>query len=141
MAALGMVDERLDPVRMPVTSLLDLLAARRRGQEMALALGFPVLVAIQVATAIFDFCRHVCCYHGGGVLTLVAQVNGRKGIQIVAQDQGLGTANIEVEGASRRPVPPMFTREVFEAGRLMDEFEITFAVDGGMTIRAARWLT
>ena len=73
MAALGMVDERLDPVRMPVATPLDLVAARRRGPEMALALDFPLPDATQVAAVISEFCRQVIFHGGGGMLTLVAQ--------------------------------------------------------------------
>lgn len=140
MAALVMVDERLDPVRMPVATLLDLVAARRRGLEMALALGFPVPDATQVAAVISEFGRQAIFLGGGGMLTLIAQVTGRRGLKIVIQDRGPGIADIEAVVAGRCPVPATLRREVLEAGRLMNEFEIRSIVGGGTTIRATRWV-
>lgn len=136
-----MVDERLDPVRMPVTTVTDIVTARRRGLEMALALGFALPDATQIAAVISEFGRQVIFYGNGGVLTLLAQVAGRKGIKVVSQDYGPGIPDIEAVVAGRCPIPPTLRQEVLEAGKIMDEFEIRSIVGGGTTIRAGRWLS
>lgn len=133
------MDERLDPARLSITGLVDVVAARRRGLDMALALGFSPADANQIAVAVSELSRHLV-FQGGGTLTLIAQVTGKKGIKIVAQDRGQGIENVEAVLAGRCPPPSTLGRGVLEIRPIIDDFEMNSVVGGGTTIRAAKWV-
>jgi serine/threonine-protein kinase RsbT len=135
-----MLDERLDPVRLPIASLVDGLNARRRGLDMALTLGFSQADAAQIAAAISELARNIVFQAGGkGVITMIAQITPPKGIKIVAQDSGPGIADVEGVLAGRCS-PPELRKEILALRQIMDEFELYSIVGVGTTVRTAKWL-
>lgn len=135
-----MLDERLDPVRLPIASIVDVLTVRRQGLDMALALGFSQADATQIAAAISELARNIVFQAAGkGMITLIAQAGNPKGIKIVAQDSGPGFADVEAVLAGRSS-PPELRKEVLSLREVMDEFELRSIVGVGTTIRAAKWL-
>ena len=135
-----MLDERLDPVRLPIASIVDVLAVRRQGLDMALALGFSQADATQIAAAISELARNIVFQAAGkGMITLIAQAGKPKGIKIVAQDSGPGFADVDAVLAGRCS-PSELRKEVLTLRQVMDEFELRSIVGVGTTIRAAKWL-
>lgn len=135
-----MLDERLDPVRLPIASIVDVLTVRRQGLDMALALGFSQADATQIAAAISELARNIVFQAAGkGMITLIAQTGNPKGIKIVAQDSGPGIADVETVLAGHSS-PPELRKEVLTMRQIMDEFALTSIVGVGTTIRAAKWL-
>jgi serine/threonine-protein kinase RsbT len=136
-----MVDERLDPVHMPIKLLMDVVTARRRGLDMALALGFPVPEATKVAVVISELARNIILYaNGQGTITLLAYGGEKKGIKIVAQDRGPGIRELELVLTGGYSTSKGLGLGVSGSRRLMDEFEIQTVAGAGTTITAAKWL-
>jgi serine/threonine-protein kinase RsbT len=105
---------------------------------MALALGFSAADANQVAVTASELGRHLV-FQNGGMLTLIAQITGKKGIKIVAQDRGPGIENVEEILAGRCPPPLTLGRGVLEIRQIIDEFELKSVVGSGTMIRVTKW--
>jgi serine/threonine-protein kinase RsbT len=120
----------------------DILKAKARGRALAAALGFPPADRVLVATAISELASNIVRYAKRGVIAVrVAERARTKGITVVASDQGPGIEN-----------PGLALRDGYSTSgglglglpgvrRLMDEFHIESAVDGGTTVTVTKWLT
>ncbi len=118
----------------------DVVIARQRGREIASLLGFSASDLALIATAISELARNIVLYAGSGEIEIghVEQME-RRGIEIVARDQGPGIRNI-----------PQAMRDGFSTSgglglglpgvkRLMDEFEIQSRPGRGTTVTVRRW--
>src|SRR5438445_12384021 len=84
-------------IRVPVSSDRDLVTARREGRVMAEQLGFTATEATLVATAISELARNIVNYAGNGEIQIGLINDGsRRGITVVACDQGPGIADIKI---------------------------------------------
>jgi serine/threonine-protein kinase RsbT len=123
-----------------VRSDADVVIARQRGREIASLLGFSASDLALIATAISELARNIVLYAGSGEIEIghVEQME-RRGIEIVARDQGPGIRNI-----------PQAMRDGFSTSgglglglpgvkRLMDEFEIQSRPGRGTTVTVRRW--
>ena len=131
-----MSDER----RIAIRSDDDVVAARREARELASGLGFESTDLTLLATAISEVARNITTYAGAGEVCIeVERRGGRKGIRVVASDEGPGIPDVE-----------MALRDGYSSGRglglglpgarrLMDEFEIETAVGRGTTITMVKW--
>jgi serine/threonine-protein kinase RsbT len=139
-AALSMTDERFEPARLPIHNIMDVVYARRRGLEMALALGFPQPEATKIAVVISELGRNIILYTKGGIITLIAYMTGRKGVKIIAQDQGPGIKDLDLVMEGGHSTSKGLGLGVSGSKRLMDEFEVNTIIGGGTKITAAKWL-
>src|SRR5689334_9058586 len=81
-------------IRVPLKSDNDLVVARREGRVMAEQLGFSAGQATLVATAISELARNIVTYAGSGEILLCLVNDGnRRGITVVAHDDGPGIAD------------------------------------------------
>ena len=85
-----MADTLLDPIRLPINNLINVVTSRRRGLEMAKQLGFSLPDATKIAVVISELARNITLYTEGGSITLIAHIGERKGIKVIAQDNGPG---------------------------------------------------
>ncbi len=139
-AVISATDERFAPARLPINNIMDVVYARRRGLEMALALGFPQPEATKIAVVISELGRNMILYAKGGIITLIAYMADRKGIKVIAQDQGPGIKDLELVMAGGHSTSKGLGLGVSGSKRLMDEFEINTIIGGGTQITAAKWL-
>jgi serine/threonine-protein kinase RsbT len=136
-----MTDERLDPIRLSINLLMDVVAARRRGLDMALALGFPLPEATKIAVTISELARNIILYaNGKGSVTLLACTGEEKGIKIIAQDQGPGIEDLELALAGGYSTSKGLGLGLSGSKRLMDEFEVQSIAGAGTMITAVKWL-
>jgi len=132
--------ERLLPVRQPISGVMDVVRVRRQGLEMALELGFPTPEATKIAVVISELGRNIVLYTKGGLINLIAYTGSRKGLKIIAQDQGPGIDNLE------RVLEGGYTSSnglglgVSGSRRIMDEFEIKSIAGVGTKITGTKWL-
>jgi serine/threonine-protein kinase RsbT len=133
------MDERLDPVRVSIKTLMDVVEARRRGLNMALALGFQLPDATKIAVVISELGRNIVLYTKGGTITLLT-FTGKKGIKIIAQDKGPGIQDVEAVLAGGHSTSKRLGVGLAESKRLMDEFEVQTVLGAGTMITAVRWL-
>ena len=139
-AATSETDERFAPARLPINSIMDVVQARRRGLNMALALGFLQPEATKVAVVISELGRNIILYTKGGIITLIAYTAEKKGIKIIAQDQGPGIEDVELVLEGSYSTSKGLGLGVSGSKRLMDDFEINTIIGGGTKITAAKWL-
>ena len=138
MKPLGLMEE----TRVAVVSDPDIVAARMHGRAMATRLGFRATDATLIATAISELARNMLLYAKTGEIAISAIERGdRRGISVVAQDQGPG-----ISDAARAMEDGFSTSGRLGLGlpgvrRLMDEFDIRTSPGRGTTVTVKKWIT
>jgi serine/threonine-protein kinase RsbT len=129
-----------EETRVAIDHDYDIVAARRKARELATQVGFSGSDLTIIATAISEVARNIVVYASRGEIVLSAvQQGARRGVLVVARDQGPGIPDI-----------PRAMRDGFSTGkslglglpgakRLMDEFEIASEVGKGTTITMRKW--
>src|SRR5437867_10291658 len=80
----------------PIKSAADIVAARQRGRALAVQLGFGGSDPTVIAAAISEVARNIVNHAERGEIVLSGvHDGGRRGIQVVARDEGPGIANVE----------------------------------------------
>jgi serine/threonine-protein kinase RsbT len=135
-----MANELVEPVRLPINNLINVVTTRRRGLEMAQKLGFSLPDATKIAVVISELARNITLYTEGGTITLIPYSSDRKGIKVIAQDKGPGIEDVERVLAGGYTTSKGLGMGVSGSKKIMDEFEIQTVVGGGTTIKATKWL-
>lgn len=118
----------------------DIVAARQLGRNEAKKLHFSTVDQARITTAISELARNIYLYAGKGKIEITTICNGnRKGISIVAADEGPGISDI------RKVMDDGYTTSGgLGAGmpgvkRLMDEFDIITKPGEGTIITIVKW--
>jgi serine/threonine-protein kinase RsbT len=135
-----MAGEGLTPTRVSINTLMDVVTARRRGLNMALAMGFPLPEATKIAVVISELGRNIILYAEKGTITLIAYTKKEKCFKIIAQDQGPGIEDVELVLAGGHSTSKGLGLGLSGSRRIMDEFEIQSVVGAGTMIKATKWL-
>lgn len=119
----------------------DLNNAREIGRDIARRMGFSPLDQMKVATAISELARNILLYATTGDMTMAGVVAPRRGIEIVAADEGPGITNIDWVMS-----PAFRSRTGMGMGlkgtkRLMDHFEVQSRVGVGTTVTARKYVS
>lgn len=129
--------ERIVPVR----SDLDIVTARVEGRELAKELGFGVIDQARIATAISELTRNIVQYaEEGQAIIRELDSSGRRGIEIVCEDQGPGIPDVELAMRDGYSTSKSLGMGMSGAKRLMDEFEIESELGVGTTVTIRKWL-
>lgn len=128
-------------IRVPIEREEDIVVARQKGRELAAETGFSNTDRTIIALAISEITRNIISYARRGELTM-CQINDgvRRGIQIVAEDEGPGIANIELAMRDGYSTGKSLGVGLPGTKRIMDEFELTTIVGTGTTVRMKKWL-
>jgi serine/threonine-protein kinase RsbT len=104
-------------------------------------LGFTSTDLTLLATAISEVARNITAYAGQGevLLRVVRGANGREGIEVIAQDEGPGIANVELALQDGYTTGGGLGLGLPGARRLVDEFELQTAPGEGTTVRLVKW--
>jgi serine/threonine-protein kinase RsbT len=127
--------------RIDISSATDIVTARQKGRGLAIELGFEGSDLTVIATAISEIARNIIEHAERGqiVLSLVHQGN-RRGLAIVAQDQGPGIPDVgqamQYGFSSRKGLGVGLPG----AKWLMDEFDIETKVGKGTVVTMKKWL-
>jgi serine/threonine-protein kinase RsbT len=73
----------------------DIVRARHAGRELCVRLGFSEVGSVKVATAISELARNIFKYAGRGYVTLRSLPGPRRGVEVVARDNGPGIPDLE----------------------------------------------
>ncbi len=131
-----MVDEK----RVPIRSDADIVVARQEGRALAAKVGFLGSDLTVIATAISEVARNIVQYAREGEIVLLALNEGAKrGLLVVAQDQGPGIPDIEKAMQDGFSAGGSLGLGLPGARRLMDEFELTSRLGNGMTVTMKKW--
>lgn len=118
----------------PVCVEADIVTARRAGSDLCGELGFSMMMQTKVATAISELARNIIHYAGQGEVLLRSLLMPRRGIEVLASDEGPGIPNLqEILSGSYR------SRRGLGMGlrgtrNLVDEFEVDTAPGQGTRI-------
>jgi serine/threonine-protein kinase RsbT len=130
-----------EEVRVPIRSEADVVVARQRVREFAAPLGFTGSDLTVIATAVSEAARNIVNYaRRGEILVSLASQGRRRGIAVIARDEGPGIPDVEsalqdgfsTGGGLGLGMPGM--------RRLMDEFEVASEVGNGTTITMRKWV-
>ena len=128
-------------VRVRIQSSTDIVSARQQGRALAAQAGFSSSNLTIIATAISEVARNIVEYAKEGEVVLTLINNGhRKGLQIVASDEGPGIADIATVMRDGYSTGKGLGIGLPGSRRLMDEFEITSQVGRGTTVTMRKWV-
>lgn len=119
---------------------LDIVIARTMARDIAKALGFGAIDQARIATAVSELARNIFLYAGSGNVT-VREVEraGRRGIEIICEDQGPGIADLSLVMQDGYSTSRGMGMGLPGAKRLMDEFDIKSEEGVGTTITCRKW--
>ena len=124
----------------PITTDIDVVAARQKGRELATVLGFVSTDSTLLATAISELARNIIRYaRYGEILISSVQSGERVGITVVARDKGPGIANISLAMQDGFSTSGGLGLGLPGVKRLMDEFHLASDANTGTTVTIKKW--
>lgn len=130
-----------DEMRIPIQCDADIVTARQQARRLAMELGFSVTDLTLITTAISEIARNIVEYakHGEIIMHFV-QEGSKRGLTIVARDDGPGIANIAKAMQDSYSTGKGLGLGLPGARRLMDDFDIVSEVGKGTMVRMTKWL-
>lgn len=120
---------------------IDIVTARQQGRALAERVGFAGSDLTVIATVISELGRNILTYAGNGEIVLRPRYQGnRRGIVVVARDQGPGIVDVELALQDAYSTSKSLGLGLPGTRRLMDEFEILSAVGQGTTVTVTKWV-
>ncbi|HET6464164.1 MAG TPA: anti-sigma regulatory factor [Nitrospiria bacterium] len=127
--------------RVRITRSNDIVSARQEGRTLAAQLGFSASELTLIATAISEVARNIIEYAKEGEIILQPiHTNPKRGILIVAKDEGPGIIDVERAMQDGYSSGKGLGLGLPGAKRLMDEFEIASEVGKGTTVKMKKWI-
>ncbi len=129
------------PERIAIESDADVVTARQRARALAVGLDMPSTDQTLLATAISEVARNITAYaqRGEVLLELVRDGRGRRGIRVVARDEGPGIEDVERALTDGYTTGGGLGLGLPGARRLVDEFDIETAPGAGTTVTLVKW--
>lgn len=128
-------------ILVPIRDELDIVRARQEGRQMAKNMGFGAVDLARIATAISELARNIYTYAQAGEIQLEEVEKGnRRGIQVMAVDQGPGIPNVEEAMRDGFTTSNGLGAGLPGTRRLVDEFEIESHVRQGTRVTIRKWL-
>jgi len=128
-------------VRVPIDSAADIVMARQKGRTLATELGFDGSDLTLIATAISEVARNIVTHAKSGEILLAASNHGgKRGISIIARDEGPGIADVARAMQYGYSTGKGLGVGLPGAKWLMDEFEIETKVGNGTKVTMKKWL-
>ena len=128
------------PERIAIESDADVVTARQRARALAISLDMPSTVQTLLATAISEIARNITAYATRGEVRLdVVQEAGRRGIRVVAVDEGPGIEDLEKALTDGYTTGGGLGLGLPGARRLVDEFDIQTAPGQGTRVTLVKW--
>ena len=128
-------------ITIPIRHESDIVAARREGRTLGAQLGFTSGELTVIATAISEVARNIVVYAKMGEIRVGIEHDngGRKGLVVVAQDDGPGIKDLERAMRDGFSSAGGLGLGLPGARRLMDEFEIVSEVGKGTKLTMKKW--
>jgi serine/threonine-protein kinase RsbT len=126
--------------RIAIESDADVVTARQRARALAVGLDMPTTDQTLLATAISEIARNITAYATRGEVCLdVVQDGGRRGIRVVASDEGPGIDDLEKALTDGYTTGGGLGLGLPGARRLVDEFDIQTAPGQGTRVTLVKW--
>ena len=126
--------------RIAIESDADVVTARQRARALAVGLDMPTTDQTLLATAISEIARNITAYAvRGEVLLDVVQDGSRRGVRVVARDDGPGIEDLEKALTDGYTTGGGLGLGLPGARRLVDEFDIQTALGQGTRVTLVKW--
>lgn len=130
--------------QLPLRTAADVVRARHRVRERAVAIDFDLITQTKVVTATSELARNALTHGHGGELGLAEvyrphDLGGRRGLRLVFTDTGPGIADLELAMTSGWTSGNGLGLGLPGSRRLVHEFDISSEVGGGTTITVLMW--
>jgi serine/threonine-protein kinase RsbT len=126
--------------RIAIESDADVVTARQRARALAVGLEMPGTDQTLLATAISEIARNITAYAvRGEVLLDVVQDGTRRGVRVVARDEGPGIADLEKALTDGYTTGGGLGLGLPGARRLVDDFDIQTAPGEGTRVTLVKW--
>jgi serine/threonine-protein kinase RsbT len=126
--------------RISIESDADVVTARQRARALAVGLDMPTTDQTLLATAISEIARNITAYAvRGEVLLDVVQDGARRGVRVVASDDGPGIEDLEKALQDGYTTGGGLGLGLPGARRLVDEFDIETAPGEGTRVTLVKW--
>ena len=130
-----------DEVRVAILTDADVVTARQEARTMGAGLGFSSTDLTLLATAISEVARNITTYAGEGEVTLrVLDQDGRRGIEVLASDEGPGISDVELAMQDGYTTGNGLGLGLPGTRRLVDDFELQTTPGAGTTVRLVKWI-
>jgi serine/threonine-protein kinase RsbT len=130
----------MEGLRVRIESDADTVVARESGRDIALRIGLSRTDATFVATAISEVARNIIVHAGTGEMILdEVDEGGRRGLVVVARDEGPGIADIGSVLRDDYSSVSGLGIGLWGAKRLMDEIDIASEPGKGTTVTMKKW--
>jgi serine/threonine-protein kinase RsbT len=125
----------------PIESDADVVLARQRAREMSAALELTSTDQTLLATAISEVARNITTYavRGEVILSMIRDAAGRRGIQVIARDDGPGIENLELALQDGYTSGGGLGLGLPGARRLVHEFDIETTPGQGTKVTLVMW--
>ncbi|MFL5309001.1 MAG: anti-sigma regulatory factor [Myxococcales bacterium] len=129
--------------QVPIRSDQDIVTARQIGRSLAAALNFTSAEATLIAAAISELGRNIVTYakHGEIRLKILDGSADRRGIQVIARDDGPGIDDLDLALRDGFSTSGGLGFGLPGVRRLADEFHIESARERGTTVIITKWKT
>ncbi len=134
--------ERLgEPVVVSVTAEHHVVQAWQTVRSVAEAAGFGQVLTYYIVTSVAELANNLVLHatRGGTISVVSVQHNGRRGIEVVAEDQGPGIADVPRAMQDGYSTIGGLGSGLPGVARLMDECKIASAPGIGTRIIARKW--
>jgi serine/threonine-protein kinase RsbT len=128
-------------IHVTVGSDADIVIARQKGRALAEALGFSITDVVMVATSISELARNIVLYAKRGEVILGVTIDklGKRGIVVVARDDGPGIRDVKQAMQSGYSTSGSLGLGLPGVRRLMDDFQIVSEAGKGTIVTARKW--
>ena len=124
----------------PIVSDTDIVEARVAARSLAKYIGFDGADLVMIATAVSEVARNIIQYAKSGEVVLsVVQGRARRGLEVVARDEGPGIADIQQAMTDGFSTSRGLGLGLPGSKRLMDEFLVESKVQQGTTVTMTKW--
>lgn len=114
--------------------------ARQTAREMATCEGLSETRAVALATAVSEIARNIVVHAGRGKVAFLPVSDGqRRGVVVVASDEGPGIADLAQAMQDGYSTKGSLGLGLSGAKSLVDEFDIASAAGAGVTITLIQW--
>ena len=129
------------PVIIPVTEEYHISETRHKAKSLAETLGFRQTIVFYIMTSVSELANNLIFHTDkGGTITLAPLIRtDNVGMEIIAEDQGPGIADIDLALTDGFSTNRGLGGGLPGVKRLMDEFEIKSKVGLGTQVTARKW--
>lgn len=129
-----------DEIRWEIAVDLDIVQARQSAREQAAATGFSGGDQAVIAAAVSEIARNILMYAKRGTVTLRSENSDvRRGLVIIAEDDGPGIADIPRALQDGYSTSGGLGLGLPGSRRLMDEFDVVSVPGKGTTVTMKKW--